>query len=331
MLTAIQSYTALGSWRARAAGDLGVMLLECWAYVLDVTAFYDARIAERAYLLTAPDQAAARRLTAMIGHRARPAMAASVKVAVEAEGSDPLSLARGTAFRSEAFGKEPPQVFELAAKTKIWPQRNRWELAPVRETTLGPFDGTLRFLPGRGPSKGDIILLWHQADANTVSAARVAAVETESAIDGAQYLRATLERVYASGMDCLTLQTRRDIKVAVARLALHENPRTVPNTSSYRSEMKLNALYPQVQPNTRAVVDSGGTLKPVKITSVGKHPLTLVAASNSPPMPATTMDVTQVHWTPSVSWTANTSFALHVDRILSASLKNLLKAKNRLS
>ena len=60
MLSAIRVYTDLSDWRARGAGDLGIMLLEAWAYVLDVTGFYDARIAERSYLGTTPDQTGAR-------------------------------------------------------------------------------------------------------------------------------------------------------------------------------------------------------------------------------------------------------------------------------
>ena len=41
------------------------------------------------------------------------AVAAHVKLALEADGADPVLLKKGTAFRSEAFDTEPPQVFEL--------------------------------------------------------------------------------------------------------------------------------------------------------------------------------------------------------------------------
>jgi len=49
-----------------------------------------------------------------------------VQLAVEADEADPVTLPKGTAFRSEPFDGEPPQVFELAEETAIWPQRNRW-------------------------------------------------------------------------------------------------------------------------------------------------------------------------------------------------------------
>jgi len=99
MLDAIPGKPVLTDWRARGEADLGVMLLEAWAYVLDVTGFYDARTAERAFIGTAPDQAGAQRLAALLGHRARGAMAARAMLALEADGADPVALPRGTACR----------------------------------------------------------------------------------------------------------------------------------------------------------------------------------------------------------------------------------------
>ena len=43
----------LAHWRARGDQDLGVMLIEMWAYVCDVVAFYDETIAHESYLRTA--------------------------------------------------------------------------------------------------------------------------------------------------------------------------------------------------------------------------------------------------------------------------------------
>ena len=89
------------------------MLLEFWAYILDVTGFYDARIAERSYLATAPDAETLARIVRLVGYRPRPAMAARVLLALEADDADPVAVPAGTAFRSEPFDDEPPQVFEL--------------------------------------------------------------------------------------------------------------------------------------------------------------------------------------------------------------------------
>ena len=65
----------LAGWTADRPDDLGVMLLEFWAYVLDICAFYDARIAERAYLGTAGDASTLGEIVALIGYEPRPALA----------------------------------------------------------------------------------------------------------------------------------------------------------------------------------------------------------------------------------------------------------------
>ena len=46
-------FPPLSGWRAREGDDLGIMLLEMWAYVLDILGFYDERIANETYLRTA--------------------------------------------------------------------------------------------------------------------------------------------------------------------------------------------------------------------------------------------------------------------------------------
>ena len=43
MLAAIRQYPALNRWRARGDDDFGIMLLEMWAYIADVQAFYDGQ------------------------------------------------------------------------------------------------------------------------------------------------------------------------------------------------------------------------------------------------------------------------------------------------
>jgi hypothetical protein len=66
MLSEIPLHGALAAWRARGTGDLGIMLLEMWAYVLDVIGFYDARIADESYLRTALLPLSAQRLVALL-------------------------------------------------------------------------------------------------------------------------------------------------------------------------------------------------------------------------------------------------------------------------
>jgi len=138
LLAALAQQPALGQWRASGDDDLGVMLLEMWAYIGDVVSFYDQVIANEAYLRTAQQFTSLRRLTQLLGYVPRPAVAARVDLAVQVTGRQPVTLAKGTAFRSAAFDEEPPQVFELVTPRTVHPLNNRWTLARSRPTTLGP-------------------------------------------------------------------------------------------------------------------------------------------------------------------------------------------------
>lgn len=158
---------ALGPWRASGANDFGVMLLEMWAYLADSLAFYDEVHAHECYLRTARRDLSVRDLVARLGYQPRPATAAVVELALLAEGRALVSVPAGTAFRSSAFGSEPPQVFELEAPVAIHPLRNRWLVTPPRPLTvdapLGPgtLAGSVWFDPRRSAkwTPGDIALV----------------------------------------------------------------------------------------------------------------------------------------------------------------------------
>ncbi len=142
MLAAIRHHAALNSWHARDEDDLGVMLLEMWAYVCDVVSFYDEVIANENYLRTADLRPSLRKLTGLLGYVPRPAVASSVILTALAEGRKALTLKQGIAFRSEAFDGEAPQVFELDKQTTIHPLNNNWKLNPQRPSTIGSGEAT---------------------------------------------------------------------------------------------------------------------------------------------------------------------------------------------
>ncbi|MEO1331738.1 MAG: hypothetical protein AAFW46_19020, partial [Pseudomonadota bacterium] len=72
LLDGIDEQVALADWRARGGDDFGVMMLEWWAYVLDVLAFYSGEIATESYLRTARRDASLQRLVALIGYTPKP-------------------------------------------------------------------------------------------------------------------------------------------------------------------------------------------------------------------------------------------------------------------
>jgi hypothetical protein len=154
----------LRDWRAREGDDLGIMLLEMWAYVLDVLAFYEERIANETYLQTAQREISLRRLVELIGYHLSPATAASVTLALLADtGKGLISIPKGTAFRSGAFDGEKPQIFESSADLTIDPALNRWVLAPIRESV---FAGLYTASGGAKVSEDEFVLLtWGRDEA----------------------------------------------------------------------------------------------------------------------------------------------------------------------
>ena len=81
LLRDIGTHPALAGWRGRQEDDFGVMLLEMWAYVCDVTSFYDEVIAHENYLRTARQRSSLRKLVQLLGYLPRPAVAASADLA----------------------------------------------------------------------------------------------------------------------------------------------------------------------------------------------------------------------------------------------------------
>src|SRR5262252_8908139 len=102
MLARILSEPALLQWRARRSDDFGVMLLEMWAYVCDSISFYDEVIADESYVRTASLRPSLRKLVALLGYVPRPAVGATVDLAVIAQGRQYVTLPKGTGFRSGA-------------------------------------------------------------------------------------------------------------------------------------------------------------------------------------------------------------------------------------
>jgi predicted phage baseplate assembly protein len=224
-------------------------------------------------------------------------------LALEADGADPLPLPRGTAFRSEAFDKEPPQVFELDAATVIWPERNRWQLAPVRDAA---FDGTLRFLPRRAPSVGSVILV---ATTTVAVAARVASVEPETGQDGAHYLRAVLEGGSAT-LATLAGAPLGSITVSILRLSLGPTSFGTAFTSlsaNNQAEIVLDALYPQVRRGARAALEIAKVLHSVTIDEAIPVPVEIDSETGAK------MTVTQVTISPNLSYSTSQSLVFHAD------------------
>lgn len=160
LLAAVGREPALDDWRARERGDLGLMLVEMGAYVLDVGSFYDQLVANESYIATARLAGARRRHVGLLGYRPRPAIGSSVWLAAQADGTRVVKLPAGTAIRSGEFQGHPPQVFELGEEAAVEPRVNQMEVNRVAATLL---PSPLSALPARSGSvrlrPGDIAVV----------------------------------------------------------------------------------------------------------------------------------------------------------------------------
>jgi hypothetical protein len=109
---------AISTWRP-APGDLGLQVLEWWAYLGDVLTFYNERIANESYLGTATQQSSVANLVALLGYEPTPGIAASGTLAVLSTAghpAEPLVIPAGMPLSSTASPGVPAQTFEVDAQ-----------------------------------------------------------------------------------------------------------------------------------------------------------------------------------------------------------------------
>ena len=325
MLRDLPLHPPLAEWRARAGDDLGLMLLEMWAYVLDVLGFYDERIANETYLRTAALRPSARKLARLIGYQPRPALAASVVLAALAAGRRPVTIPPRTGFRSDAFDGEAPQIFETEVQTVIHPLKNQWALGLVREQSVS--DRLLLEVETARLTRDQLVLfVWSSAVHGTqvmatvaderitvlgnqrmppvimvtkAAARQVLATKAIDARDGQTYVEidvgarlpfdANLPLSQVQGMSpSLTAAVTgfRPAAHVARRVAVHTSP----------SSILLDAVYRQIRQDDMVVISRGRDYRPFTVVQVAEEDVLVNVAARvttpvtrlevSPPLPA---------------------------------------------
>jgi hypothetical protein len=309
MLHDIPTYAPLAGWRAREGDDLGLMLLEMGAYVLDLLGFYDERIADESYLRTAVLRPSLRKLVGLIGYQARPALAASVVLAAIADGNRPVVLPPRTGFRSDAFAGAPPQVFETEVEHTIHALKNAWPLGPVRERFPG--DELLLEASTAALTAGQPVLLrWTRpgpaGPTTALRAGRVTSTRSINALDGATYVRVEIApapefdpQVELGAIDILS--PRLTASVNPLEKNPIENLMIFPQPS--QTQIILDALYPQLSEQDPVVVQCGKELHAALITAVSTVHVEVRPGTESVPpgtesVPPATLPATSVRISP---------------------------------
>jgi hypothetical protein len=132
---------ALRALARHGTDDPAIGLLDTWAYVADVVAFYSERIAQEGYLKTATQRGSVRELARALGYELRPGVAAQVDLAFFVQGGpgtpESVLVPAGTPAQSvprvAPIGGPPgpaalPQTFETSGDLEV---RAGWNVLPA--------------------------------------------------------------------------------------------------------------------------------------------------------------------------------------------------------
>jgi hypothetical protein len=134
----------------RASDDPSIALLDAWAVLGDVLAFYQERIANEGYLRTAVERRSILELARLVGYTLRPGVASTVYLAytIESTATEPVTIPAGARVQSIPGPGELPQPFESVEEFEA---RAAWNLLQprlsrpqTRQSILQPFLGDYR-------------------------------------------------------------------------------------------------------------------------------------------------------------------------------------------
>lgn len=306
MLSLIGTKNALTDWRARSENDLGIMLLEMWAYLCDSLTFYDEVIAHEEYLRTARQRNSLRKLTDLIGYLPKPAAAASASLAITAEGRKSITITDSTAFRSKAFGNESPQVFETTAEMIIHPLFSKWPMSRDRYSKLGAIlAGESALLVKNGTlnaEEGDILFLNNTKTFSKSGAAIVETISDYAGEDKEKYTKLIFSSNFPFTHNTQIKNSRIFKPTQFAALWSGDNDDAV---SSNKKTILLDGLYKQIRNGQSVLVEKNGSYrwfqvksaKQVNATVQAAQTLTYEDGSSNPPtveIPAVTAPVTEI-------------------------------------
>lgn len=116
-------------WRDRSEADLGMVLLELFAYAGDQLCYLQDRVALEGFVRTATQYESLRKLLRLIDYRIDLGQAGAAWVLFEVQGNAPLFLPRGFALATAAEGVADAVIYETDADAVLRPAISRVALA----------------------------------------------------------------------------------------------------------------------------------------------------------------------------------------------------------
>ncbi len=268
---------ALADWRASATTDLGLQVVDWWAYLAEILDFYNERAANESYLEPARRPESMRRLVRLLGYRPRPGIGARGVLAAEVAGDRGITLPLGFAVDSKPGPQEEPQTFELDADTEILP--GGVLRARPAEYVFSP-NPAFFFVGNADPGlhRGDWLLLSH-SDGTQPLAIRVTEVSVDSAAKRTRVSISPSAFGYAA-LSAGSLRIRKPTQTA-RLLTLPAAP-----SISFASRSRPIVLA-AIEADSPTVISTGGHLvgdivsSGLNVTQIGAGPRALPAANIS--------------------------------------------------
>jgi uncharacterized phage protein gp47/JayE len=136
MLDALSAQPSLAGLKTRSDDDFTIALLDAFAVVCDILAFYSERGANEHYLRTAADVVSLRELAKLVGYKPAPGVAASVPLAITVQA--PPSLPPGSPAQPPTAQLVPP-IVTVAAGLQVQNVPNPGD-QPLTFETVGPIE-----------------------------------------------------------------------------------------------------------------------------------------------------------------------------------------------
>jgi hypothetical protein len=149
---ALERVYPLKQLTTREPSDPAIALFDAWAMVADVLTFYQERIANEGYLLTATERRSILELARLVGYKLRPGVSASVYLAFTVTDGFQGEIPAGTRSQSIPGTGELPQFFETSDQLVA---RDAWNKLKPRLTR--PQVITLRTDPGTDARSRDTL------------------------------------------------------------------------------------------------------------------------------------------------------------------------------
>lgn len=264
MLASVAQQPALRGWTGEAEQDLGVMLLDMWAYVTEIMQFYDAKITDEFYLRTARRPVSTHRIIKLLGYKPAPATAAEAMLIAEVTKPDPIQVPAASGFRSDAFGDEPPQVFQTLEALTLDPARNRWQIARIDDDG---YPGRVLLRPSENgvPKRGIVAFRLNGVPHH---ASEIAGRASFAGADDRKMAEVLLEDPLAVPEGTTVDQIRMRL------MGLRAGPSPLDSAFVDRT-LYLDTIYPQLRAGELAVLEAEDALIPFEIESTGRHELVL--------------------------------------------------------